>query len=101
MGDDRLRVDRAAYQTQADDTHSNMANFRGSADAVDRQQGYLQNMTEDGVGSDEVATVRSGSRHAADEIHTNSSKLADRTSETGDEFIHNVANAAKGMRSIN
>ena len=47
---DQVRVDRAAYQTHRDDTHSNMANFRGSADDVDRQQAHLQNMIEGGVG---------------------------------------------------
>ena len=98
---DSLRVDRAAYQTHADDTHSNMGNFRGSADNVDRQQGHLQNMTEEGVGSDELGQVRSGTRHATEEIHTNATKLAGRTSETADEFIGNVRNAAaKNIRPI-
>ena len=98
---DSLRVDRAAYQTHADDTHSNMGSFRGSADNVDRQQGYLQAMTEEGVGSVEIGQVRSGTRHATEEIHTNATKLAGRTSETADEFIGNVRNAAsKNIRPI-
>ncbi|HET9500093.1 MAG TPA: hypothetical protein VFO98_07515 [Marmoricola sp.] len=102
MSDDKLRVDRAAYQTHADDTHANLANFRGAADNVDRQQGFLQQMTEDGAGSEELGNVRAGTRHATDEVHTNSTKLANRTSETADEFITNVSNAAsKNLRSIN
>lgn len=102
MADDRLRVDRAAYQTHADDTHANMANFRGAADSVDRQQQHLQQMTEDGAGSEELGAVRSGTRHATDEVHTNATKLANRTSENADEFITNVNNAAqKNLRSIN
>jgi hypothetical protein len=99
--DDQLRVDRGAYQTHADDTHANMANFRGSADNVDRQQAHLQNMTEEGVGSEEFGQVRAHSRHATDDINTNATKLVDRTSETADEFIGNVRNAAsKNIRPI-
>lgn len=96
---DQVRVDRAAYQTHSDDTHANMANFRGSADNVDRQQAHLQNMTEGGVGSEEYGQVRSHGRHAAEEINTNATKLANRTSETADEFIGNVRGAAsKNLR---
>jgi hypothetical protein len=98
---DELRVDRAAYQTHADDTHSNMSSFRASADNVDRQQQHLQNMTEGGVGSDEYGQVRSGSRHATEEINSNATKLVSRTSETADEFIGNVRSAAsKNIRPI-
>jgi hypothetical protein len=98
---DSLRVDRAAYQSHADDTHANLGSFRGSADNVDRQQSYLQSMTEEGVGSEEYGQVRSGTRHATEEINTNSTKLAGRTSEVADEFIANVRSAAaKNIRPI-
>ena len=45
--------------------------------------------------------MRNSSRHATDEINTNATKLVDRTSETADEFIGNVRNAAsKNIRPI-
>lgn len=98
---DQLRVDRGAYQTHRDDTHANLGAFNASNDAVDRQQQHLHNMTEDGTGSSEYAASRASSRHAVDDVHQNSMKLADRTVEQADEFIGNVRNAAaKNIRSI-
>lgn len=98
---DRLRVDRAAYQTHEDDTHTNLANFRGSADNVDRQQGYLQQMTEGGVGEEEFGAARGGTRHATEDVHATSTKLNSRTSENADEFISKVQGAAsKNIRSV-
>lgn len=98
---DQVRVDRAAYQTHADDTHANLSNFRSGADNVDRQQAHLQNMTEDGAGSTEYGQARGATRHATEDIHANNTKLVNRTTETADEFISNVNNAAaKTIRSI-
>lgn len=101
MSDDRLRVDRAAVQTHVDDTLGAAGTFRGGADNVDRQQAHQIQMAEEGASADEYGSVRGATRHATDEIHTNSTKLANRTGEVADEFISNVSNAAsKTLRSI-
>lgn len=98
---DQLRIDRAAVHTHADDTNQNNSAFRSGADNVDRQQAHLQNMTEDGAGSAEYAQARGATRHATDDIHANNTKLVNRTTETADEFISRVSNAAaRTIRSI-
>lgn len=91
---DELRVDRASFQTHADDTRSNMGKFRGAQDGVDRRQANLQNQTENGVGSDNFARTRSATGRHSTEIDNNVQKLVNKTSENADEFISNVRSAA-------
>lgn len=91
---DELRVDRASFQTHADDTRANMGKFRGAADGVDRRQAHLQNSMEGGVGSENVGQTRSATQRHSTEIDNNVNKVVNRTSENADEFISNVRSAA-------
>ncbi len=97
---DRLRIDRGAVQSHSDETNRNLGGFRTSADNVDRQQSYQQQMAEGGVGDQELGAVRSSTRHLTEDVHASSTKLNSRTNENADEFIKNVANAAsKNLRA--
>ncbi|RYJ05244.1 MAG: hypothetical protein EON52_12575 [Actinomycetales bacterium] len=101
MSGDQLRVDRASIQNHADTTRGNAGSAKGLNDDVDRQQAHLQRQAEDGVGSDQLAAIRSStSRHATDIDH-GINRTANRTSENADEFISNVQNAAnKSLKNI-